>query len=65
MTDEPWVDPIVEEVRRARHEYAARFGYDLEAILCDLRDEQEQARREGRTIVPAPPRPDQSAEPAA
>jgi hypothetical protein len=30
-------DPIVEEVRRVREAYAARFNYDLEAIFQDLK----------------------------
>ena len=30
-------DPIVEEVRRARQEYAKQFDYDLHAIAADLR----------------------------
>lgn len=30
-------DPIVDEVRRIRDEYAARFDYDLNAIYDDLK----------------------------
>jgi hypothetical protein len=30
-------DPIVEEVRRLRDEYAAQFNYDLGAIYADLK----------------------------
>ncbi|HMB93173.1 MAG TPA: hypothetical protein VKP65_20140 [Rhodothermales bacterium] len=30
-------DPIVAEVRQARDAHAKRFGYDLNAIVCDLR----------------------------
>lgn len=33
-------DPIVEEVRRFRHEHEVRFGQDLEAILEDIRRHQ-------------------------
>jgi hypothetical protein len=51
-----WNDPIVEEVRRTREEYAARFNHDLEAIFRDLQDQQEQARREGWEVVSLPPR---------
>jgi hypothetical protein len=29
-------DPIVDEVRRIRDAHAARFNYDLEAILRDI-----------------------------
>jgi len=39
MTDKDptWNDPIVEEVRRVREDYAARFGFDLKRIVEDLR----------------------------
>ena len=47
-------DEIVEEVRRARHEHAARFGNDLAAIFADLR---EKTRESGRKVVSFPPRP--------
>ena len=30
-------DPIVEEVRRLRDEYAAQFNYNLAAICADLK----------------------------
>lgn len=43
-----WSDPIVDEVRRARDAYAARFNYDLRAIFRDLKDKE---RRSGRTLV--------------
>ncbi len=43
-----WIDPIVEEVRRVREEYAARFNYDLDAIYRDLK---EQEKLSGRTYV--------------
>ncbi len=43
-----WSDPIVDEVRRARNAYAARFNYDLRAIYRDLK---EQEKRSGRKVV--------------
>lgn len=43
-----WSDPIVDEVRRARDAYAARFNYDLRAIFRDLK---EQEKRSGRKLV--------------
>lgn len=46
-------DPIVEETRRLRDEYASRFGYDLEAMFRDL---QERERVGGREVVAFPPR---------
>ncbi|MBM3334123.1 hypothetical protein FJY63_05630 [Candidatus Sumerlaeota bacterium] len=47
-------DPIVEEVRRVRREYAKRFNYDLRAIAADLR-KQEQQHRERLISFPAKP----------
>jgi hypothetical protein len=46
-------DDLVREVRAARDEYCRQFGYDLEAIVRDLRA-QEQAG--GREVVRLPPR---------
>jgi hypothetical protein len=46
-------DPIVEEVRRARDAYAAKFNYDLDAIFQDLK---RQERESGRIFVSFPPR---------
>jgi hypothetical protein len=43
-----WSDPIVDEVRRARDAYAARFDHDLRAIFRDLK---EQEKRSGRKLV--------------
>ena len=43
-----WSDPIVDEVRRARDAYAARFNYDLRAIYRDLK---EREKRSGRKVV--------------
>ena len=46
-------DPIVDEVRAARDEYARRFNYDLDAICRDLQQKQVQS---GRKLVTFPPR---------
>jgi hypothetical protein len=43
-----WSDPIVDEVRCVREEYAARFNYDLRAIFRDLK---EQEKCSGRKLV--------------
>ena len=40
-----WSDPIVDEVRRARDAYAARFNYDLRAIYRDLKDQEKRSAR--------------------
>ena len=37
---EPWIDPIVEEVRAAREAYASALNHDLAAICADLRKAQ-------------------------
>ena len=57
-------DPIVAEVRRIRQEHAARFGYDLDLIVEDLKA-QEQAS--GRQYIRLPFRRlgDQKTEPPA
>ena len=44
-------DPIVDEVRRIRDEYAKSFNYDLEAICRDLQQKQGQS---GHKLVSFP-----------
>ena len=44
-------DPIVEEVRKHREQYAAKFNYDLAAICKDLRERQVAC---GREVVSRP-----------
>jgi hypothetical protein len=34
-------DPIVEEIRQIRDEYAARFNYDLLALFQDLKQQEQ------------------------
>ena len=46
-------DPIVEEVRKARDEYAKKFNYDLDAICRDLQQKQKQ---HGKRLVSFPPK---------
>jgi len=58
-----WNDPIVEETRRLRDEYAAQFDYDLDALVRDLKEQEQQSDRE---VVSFPPRmPQQNASHAA
>ncbi len=38
-------DPIIEEVRKIRDEYAKRFNYDLDAICKDLQEKQERPEK--------------------
>ena len=47
-------DPIVQEVRQLREQYAARFNYDLVAIFEDLRLGTEEARSTARAVVSLP-----------
>ena len=49
-----WHDPIVEEVRRNREAYAARFNHDIKAICRTARREQKKS---GHRIVSLSPRP--------
>ena len=34
-------DPIVEEIRQIRDEYAARFNYDVLALFQDLKQQEQ------------------------
>jgi hypothetical protein len=47
------LDPIVEEVRKARDAYAKRFNYDLDAICRDL---QEKQRLSHKKVISLPPK---------
>jgi hypothetical protein len=60
-----WSDPIVEEVRRVRDAYAARFKYDLRAIYRDLKEQEERGGRQMVSIADKPPanQPDQTEAP--
>lgn len=48
-----WKDPVVEEVRAIRDEYARRLNYDIEAICRDLRAQEPQS---GHEVVSLPPK---------
>ena len=48
-----WQDPIVEEVRRLRDQYASELGYDISRIFQDIQKRQAQA---GKKTVSFPPR---------
>ena len=49
-------DPIVDEVRRIRDEYAKRFNYDLRAIYLDLKEKEQQSPRKKVSFPPKKPR---------
>lgn len=44
-------DPIVEEIRREREAYAAKFNFDLEAIYQDIKRQELES---GHEIVTLP-----------
>jgi hypothetical protein len=45
-------DELVEEVRKARQEQAARWNFDLKAVLADARKRQAQSGRKVVSFVP-------------
>jgi len=51
-------DPIVDEVRRIRDEYAKRFNYDLRAIYLDLKEKEQQSPRKKVSFPPNPAEPE-------
>ena len=50
-----WKDEIVEETRRARDAYAARFNYDLESIYRDLKEKEGQSNHPTVSLPPQKP----------
>jgi hypothetical protein len=48
-------DEIVEEIRRIRQENAARFDYDIEAIVADARKRQQDGSHEVVSFAPRRP----------
>lgn len=46
-------DPIVAEVRKARDKHAARFNYNIDAIVKDIRSRQG---KDGARVVTLPPK---------
>ncbi len=52
MTD----DPILQEIRRIREEHAAAFGYDVRAMLRDLKEKQREDEARGLKYVRLAPK---------
>ena len=48
-----WRDPIVEETRKRRDEYAAEFNFNADAIFDDIQKRQREA---GKRLVSFPVR---------
>ncbi len=53
-----WKDPIIEEVRKARDAYAAKFDYDIGAMCRDLEAHVEQDQHM-HSLAPHPYPPEQ------
>jgi len=54
-------DPIVEDVRGIRKEYAEQFDYDLRAMAADLRKREQEHSDKLVTFPPKPARRGDSA----
>ena len=48
-----WKDPIVEETRNFREQYASQFNHNLDAIYEDIQKRQAQS---GKKLVSLPAR---------
>ncbi|MEQ8210141.1 MAG: hypothetical protein RH917_09940 [Lacipirellulaceae bacterium] len=46
-------DPVIDEIRKHRDEYAAKFNYDLKAMAEDIRRRQKES---GRATVSREPK---------
>lgn len=49
-------DEIIEEARKRREEYAARFDYDLSRMCADLQKKQAESNREYVSLDARKPR---------
>lgn len=49
-----WKDAIVDEVRAIREEHAREHGYDLDAIVSDLKTSEQSS---AHAVVSLPPKP--------
>ena len=47
-----WRDEIIEEVRKTRDEYAAKFDYDLDAIYKDIKKQEKKSQRKVVSLKP-------------
>ena len=45
-------DPIVDEVRRVREDLAAKYGFDVKAILMASKKRQRRSTRKVVSLVP-------------
>jgi len=47
-----WKDEIVEEVRKARDEFAAKFNYDMDAIYKEIKKQEAESTRKFVSFPP-------------
>ena len=47
-----WKDEIVEEVRKARDEFAAKFNYDMDAIYREIKKQEAESDRKFVSFPP-------------
>ena len=47
-----WKDEVVEEVRKARDEFAAKFNYDMDAIYREIKKQEAESDREFVSFPP-------------
>ena len=45
-------DPIVDEVRRAREQEAAKYGFDVKAILAASKKRQQRSKHRVVSLLP-------------
>ena len=50
-----WQDEIVEEVRKNREDYAAKFNFDLQAMYEDLKKAEWKSKRKKISFKPKKP----------
>ena len=47
-----YTDPVIDEIRKYRDQYAARFNYDIKAMLEDIWRRQKESGRQTVTRTP-------------
>ncbi len=50
-----WKDEIVEEVRKNREAYAAKFNFNLQAMYEDLKKAERKSKRKKVSLKPKKP----------
>ncbi len=49
-------DPIIQEVRKYRYEYAKQFNFDIREIAADLKKKEQKHKSQLVSFSPKPPR---------